>query len=48
MSGGFFSLFNSDILNKDIRLKPPAGYWSVEEVYRKIIFRHAQGEHGKK
>ena len=37
-----------DILNKDIRLKPPAGYRSVEEVYRKIIFRHAQGEHGKK
>ena len=36
------------ILNKDIRLKPPAGYRSVEEVYRKIIFRHAQGEHGKK
>ena len=47
MSGGFFSLFNSDILNKDIRLKPPAGYRSVEEVYRKIIFRHAQGEQGK-
>ena len=37
-----------DILNKDIRPKPPAGYRSVEEVYRKIIFRHAQGEHGKK
>ena len=33
MSGGFFSLFNSDILNKDIRPKPPAGYRSVEEVY---------------
>ena len=37
-----------DILNKDIRPKPPAGYRSVKEVYRKIIFRHAQGEHGKK
>ena len=42
MSGGFFSLFNSDILNKDIRPKPPAGYRSVEEVYRKIIFRQDQ------
>lgn len=48
MSGGFFSLFNSVILNEDIRLKPPAGYRSVEDAYRKFVFRHAQGEHGKK